>query len=74
MSIDNYQTAQKNLNLAERIEKKQQIKFNEGITTSFDLLQAQNQLYTQQNAYVQAMLNIIAKKAALENALNIPIK
>jgi len=74
LSIDNYQTAQKNLNLAERIEKKQQIKFNEGITTSFDLLQAQNQLYTQQNAYVQAMLNIIAKKATLENALNIPIK
>jgi outer membrane protein TolC len=74
LSIDNYQTAQKNLNLAERIEKKQQIKFDEGITTSFDLLQAQNQLYSQQNAYVQAMLNIIAKKATLENALNIPIK
>lgn len=74
LSIDNYQTAQKNLNLAERIEKKQQIKFNEGITTSFDLLQAQNQLYSQQNAYVQAMLNIIATKATLENALNIPIK
>lgn len=74
LSIDNYQTAQKNLELAERIEKKQQIKFNEGISTSFDLLQAQNQLYSQQNAYVQAMLNIIAKKATLENALNIPIK
>ena len=74
LSIDNYQTAKRNLNLAERIEKKQQIKFNEGITTSFDLLQAQTQLYTQQNNYVQSMLNIIAKKATLENALNIPIK
>lgn len=74
MSIENYETAKKNLNLAERIEKKQQIKFNEGITTSFDLLQAQNQLYAQQNNYVQAMVNIIAKKATLENALNLPIK
>lgn len=74
LSIDNYETAQKNLNLAERIEKKQQIKFNEGLTTSFDLLQAQNQLHTQQDSYVRAMLNIIAKKATLENALNIPIK
>ena len=74
LSIDNYQTAKKNLNLAERIEKKQQIKFNEGITTSFDLLQAQNQLYSQQNEFVQSMLNIIAKKATLENALNIPVK
>ncbi|WP_298779597.1 TolC family protein [uncultured Polaribacter sp.] len=74
LSIDNYQTAKKNLNLAERIEKKQQVKFDEGLTTNFDLLQAQNQLYTQQTAYTQAMLNIIATKAALENALNIPIK
>lgn len=74
LSIDNYQTAQKNLNLAERIENKNQIKFNEGLATSFELLQAQNQLYSQQNAYVQAMLSIIAKKATLENALNIPIK
>jgi outer membrane protein TolC len=74
LSIDTYQTAKRNLNLSERIEKKQQIKFNEGITTSFDLLQAQNQLYAQQNNYIQSMLNIIASKATLENALNIPIK
>lgn len=74
LSIDNYETARKNLSLAERIEKKNQIKFDEGLATSFELLQAQNQLYAQQTAYVQAMLNIIAKKATLENALNIPIK
>lgn len=74
LSIDNYQTAKKNLNLAERIEKKNQIKFDEGLATNFELLQAQNQLYTQQNAFVQAMVNIITKKATLENALNISIK
>ncbi len=74
LSIENYETAKKNLALAERIEKKQQIKFFEGISSSFDLLQAQNQLYTQQNNYVQSMLNVIAKKSSLENALNIPIK
>ncbi len=74
MSIENYETAKKNLNLAERIENKNQIKFREGIATSFDLLQAQNQLYSQQNNYVQSMLNVIAKKVKLENALNISIK
>ncbi|CAM1334629.1 TolC family protein [Tenacibaculum aestuariivivum] len=74
LAIENYETAKKNLALAERIEKKQQIKFFEGISSSFDLLQAQNQLYTQQNSYVQYMLNVIAKKAKLENALNIPLK
>lgn len=74
LSIENYETAKKNLDLAERIEKKHQIKFNEGISTSFDLLNAQNQLYAQQNSYVQTMLNIIASKVKLENALNLPIK
>ncbi len=74
LSIENYDTAKKNLGLAERIEKKQQIKFFEGISSSFDLLQAQNQLYSQQNNYMQSMLDVVAKKAKLENALNIPIK
>ena len=73
-SIEQYTTAKQNLKLAERIEKKQQIKFFEGVSTSFDLSQAQNQLYTQQQNYIQSMLEVIAKKSALENALNIPLK
>ena len=60
--------------MAERIEKKQRIKFFEGLSTSFELSQAQNQLYTQQQNYIQSMLDVIAKKASLENALNIPLK
>lgn len=73
-SIETYATSKKNLFLAERIEKKQRIKFFEGISSSFDLLQAQNQLYSQQQNYIQSMLDVIAKKAALENALNLSIK
>jgi outer membrane protein len=74
LSIENYQTSKKNVGLAERIEKKQRIKFFEGISSSFDLLQAQNQLYAQQQKYIQSMLDVIATKATLENALNLPIK
>lgn len=74
LSIENYQTSKKNVGLSERIEKKQRIKFFEGISSSFDLLQAQNQLYAQQQNYIQAMLDVISNKAALENALNLPIK
>ena len=74
LSIENYSTAKKNVGLAERIENKQRIKFFEGLSSSFDLLQAQNQLYSQQQNYIQSMLDVIAKKATLENALNIPIK
>lgn len=72
-SIEEYETSKQNLSLAERIEKKQQIKFFEGISTSFDLLEAQRQLYTMQQNYLQAMLNVIANKATLDNALNTPI-
>ena len=72
-SIEEFETSKQNLALAERIEKKQQIKFFEGISTSFELSEAQRQLYSIQQNYLQSMLTIIANKAALDNALNTPI-
>ena len=71
--IEEFETAKLNLGLAERIEKKQEIKFFEGISTSFDLTNAQNQLYTMQQNYLQVMLDVIAAKASLDKALNTPI-
>ncbi len=72
-SIEEFETSRQNLALAERIENKQQIKFFEGISTSFELTEAQRQLYTMQQNYLQAMLNVIANKAALDSALNTPV-
>ncbi len=69
-SIEEYATAKTNLNLAERIEKKQQIKFSEGLSSSFDFSEAQRQLYSAQQNYLQSMVNIINKKAALEKVIN----
>ena len=69
-AIQQYETSKQNLDLAERIEKKNQIKFFEGISTSFDLRQAQTQLYSSQQNYLQAMLDVITKKAELETVLN----
>lgn len=69
-AIEEYENKQQNLNLAERIEQKNQIKFFEGIASSFDLRQAQTQLYTAQQEYLQAMLNVINEKAELETLLN----
>jgi outer membrane protein TolC len=69
-SIDKYENAKKNLALAERIENKNQIKFTEGIATSFDLRQAQTQLYTAQQQYFQSMLDVINAKTQLETVLN----
>jgi outer membrane protein len=68
-SIEQYATSKTNLSLAERIEKKQQIKFKEGLSTSFDLAEAQRQLYAAQQNYLQSMVDIINKKAALEKVV-----
>ncbi len=69
-AIENYNTTKKNLDLAARIEKKNQIKYSEGVASSFELRQAQTQLYNTQQEYLQAMLNIITQKTELETILN----
>jgi outer membrane protein len=65
-SLEQYATSKTNLTLAERIEKKQQIKFKEGLSTSFEFSEAQRQLYSAQQTYLQSMADIVNKKAALE--------
>ncbi|MGB6267788.1 MAG: TolC family protein [Olleya sp.] len=69
-AIEDYNNKTENLALAERIENKNQIKFFEGISSSFELRQAQTQLYTAQNELLQTMLDVITKKAELETVLN----
>ncbi len=73
-AVESYENTKKNLALAERIEQKNQVKFKEGLTTSFELRQAQTQLYATQQELLQAMLSIIQNKAELETVLNIPLK
>lgn len=69
-SIEEYATAKSNLSLAERIERKQQIKFTEGLSSSFDYNDAQTQLYSGQQNYLKSMVDVINKKAALEKIIN----
>lgn len=69
-ALENYENAKKNVALAERIEKKNQIKFKEGLSSSFDLRQAQMQLYSMQQNYLQAMLQVIISHTQLISFLN----
>ena len=69
-SIEEYDTAKDNLRLAERIENKQQIKFTEGLSTSFDFAEAQRQLYAAQQNFLQSMINVINTRASLETIAN----
>ncbi|MFD2908791.1 TolC family protein [Flavobacterium ardleyense] len=69
-SIEEYSASKSNLKLAERIEGKQQIKFKEGISSSFEFTEAQRQLYTAQQNYLQAMIDVMNKKATLDKLTN----
>jgi len=70
LAIEEYETSKQNLGLAERIENKNQIKYTEGLATSFELRQAQTQLYNSQQNYLQSMVEVINKKTELETILN----
>ena len=65
--LENKKQAQ---NLAKRIEEKNQIKFFEGLASSFELSQAQTQLYTAQKQYMEAMLSVLNKHIELDVLLN----
>ena len=69
-SVEQFTVSKENLRLAERIESKQQIKFKEGISTSFEFTEAQRQLYSAQQNYLQAMVDVINKKATLDKLTN----
>lgn len=69
-SLEQLTTSKESLRLAERIESKNQTKFTEGLSSSFDLTEAQKQLYTAQQNYLQALLDVINSRASLEKLLN----
>ncbi|WP_375235928.1 TolC family protein [Winogradskyella sp.] len=69
-AVEDYTNKKQNLALAERIENKNQTKFFEGVGSSFELRQAQTQLYSAQQSLLQTMLDVINAKAELETITN----
>jgi len=69
-NLKNVQTTATNLALATSIEKKNQIKFKEGLVSGFTLRQAQTQLYDAQNDYLVAMQQLVVSKTSLSLLLN----
>ena len=70
LAIENYFTGKENLGLAERIENKNQVKYFEGMVGSFELRQAQLQLYSSQSKYLSSIQNLIERKINLETLVN----
>lgn len=65
-----YQNETQSLKLAEKIKDKTTIKYQEGISSSFELTQAENQYLTTQGQYIQATFNLLSAKNKLDKALN----
>ena len=70
LAVENYFTNKENLALADRIQKKNQTKYFEGVASSFELREAQLQLYNAQNNYIKSIQDVIQKKISLETLLN----
>ncbi len=73
-AVEDYDIKKNALDLSKNIATKNEIKFFEGLTSSFDLSQAQRQLYAAQQDYLQSMLNILLKRIDLETLINTPLK
>ena len=58
-----------NLKLAQRIKSNTEVKFKEGLASSLELTQAQNQELTSQANYISSMFEVINTKAQLDKAL-----
>ena len=69
-NLSNVQTLAQNLALATEIERKNQLKFKEGLASSFELRQAQTQLYQAQNNYLSSMQQLVISKKKLSLLLN----
>jgi outer membrane protein TolC len=67
--VDDYNNTKRNLQLAERIFNQTTKKYQEGISSSLELTQAQNQYLQAESSYVSALLNLLNAKENLENAL-----
>jgi outer membrane protein TolC len=61
----------RNLELAQRIYDTTQIKFREGVGSSFEVNQAEQGLYGAQSAHLQARYELLRAKTALDEALGL---
>lgn len=63
------ENAKTNMQLAKKIQERFAIKFKEGLASSIELTQAQNQFLSAQGNYILAMYDLIQSKAELDQSL-----
>jgi outer membrane protein TolC len=69
-ALKSVENSKASMELSNKIFAKTNLKFKEGIGTSFELTQVNNQVLQAQGAYVQALLQMLNAKDQLQKALN----
>lgn len=69
-ALEALSASESSLLLAKSILQKTQIKFQEGLGTSFDITQRNTQLLTAQGQYIQAMMKALTARTRMSKALN----
>lgn len=67
-ALDNIKNEKANLDLAQSVYESTQLQYNEGITTSLDLLQAESSLRESQNSYFNKLFLLLEARLDLEQA------
>ena len=70
-ALANYQNQKKNVESSQRITHRNLIKYREGMISSLELSQVENQLLNAQNDYAQSLFQLIAARARLEKSYGI---
>ncbi|MDC1204949.1 TolC family protein, partial [Salibacteraceae bacterium] len=68
-AINKLDNSSKNIELAGKIKKQTQIKYSEGMSSSVELTQTENQYLQSQMNYIMAVIEVIQAKADLDYAI-----
>lgn len=67
---EQYKSQRANIEIAGRIMKSFENKYNQGMASSLDLTQANNNYLTAQNNYIQALMSLLQTKVAFDKLMN----
>lgn len=68
-ALENYRDQQKNVEISQKIRDRTRIKYGEGLSSSLDLSQAENQFLEIQGNYIRSIQGLLYAKEDLEKAL-----
>jgi outer membrane protein TolC len=69
-AYSNFNTNRESMNLSKKVYDKTVIKYKEGVSSSFELTQNQNQFLTAESNYYNSVLSLLNAKAKLDRILS----